>query len=46
MRYIDLTNPEDLEPTYNTFQIVAGSILGVASVIVFAIGAISLISSL
>jgi uncharacterized membrane protein len=43
MRYIET---ETQEPTYNNFQIIAGSITAVAAVLVFAFGVISLISSL
>ena len=43
MRYIET---EDFEPTYNRFQIVAGSIVGVAAVVVAIGTVISLISAL
>lgn len=46
MRYIDLTIEGDLEPTYNRFQIIAGTIAGVAAVAVAIFGTLSLISAL
>jgi len=45
-KYLDLTNEADLEPTYNTAQIVAGIICGIAAVGVVIFGTLSLISSL
>ena len=34
MRYIDLTNPEDSEPTYNNGQKIAGTIVGFIGVVI------------
>lgn len=46
MRYLDLTKPEDIEPTYTRAQWVAGIITSVALVGVLASTALSLISAL
>jgi hypothetical protein len=43
MRYIENQN---LESTYNEFQVVAGTIVGVSAISVFIVGIFSLISSL
>ena len=45
MRYIETTLPEDQEPTYNTFQKVAGSITVAAIVAVLAITVHSILSA-
>lgn len=44
MRYIDLTLPEDNEPTYNRFQIVSGIILSVAAAGIIIFAAVSLVN--
>jgi hypothetical protein len=46
MRYLDLTKPEDIEPTYTRAQWVAGIVASVALVGVLAGTALSLISAL
>lgn len=42
MRYIDLTLPQDEEPTYNNFQTLSGiiAIAGIIATVIFAIASI------
>lgn len=45
-KYLDLTKPEDFEPTYSRAQWIAGGILVAAMVGVIIFGTLSLISAL